>query len=126
MMARANAWQRIVRDDADRRLLIDGLEQAVVRHVWELLVPALAGAADHPLTIAGPEVKPVGGTSSVVRTDSSAGSGIPVSAGVIWKRAGQGRGSEAGLSGRTRSGLPCLEATNLFRALPASKRRRSM
>jgi hypothetical protein len=36
-MARGNARQKIVRDDADRRLLIDGLEQTVARHDWELL-----------------------------------------------------------------------------------------
>ena len=37
MMARGNARQKIVRDDADRRRLIDGLEHTVVRHDWELL-----------------------------------------------------------------------------------------
>ena len=37
VMARGNARQKIVRDDADRRRLIDGLEQAVVRHGWESL-----------------------------------------------------------------------------------------
>ena len=36
-MARRNARQKIVRDDADRRRLIDGLEQTVVRSGWELL-----------------------------------------------------------------------------------------
>jgi putative transposase len=37
VMARANARQKIVRDDADRRRLIDGLERTIVRHGWELL-----------------------------------------------------------------------------------------
>jgi hypothetical protein len=35
-MARRNARQKIVRDDADRRWLIDGLEQTVVCSDWEL------------------------------------------------------------------------------------------
>ena len=34
-MARGNARQKIVRDDADRGRLIDGVEQAVVRQAWE-------------------------------------------------------------------------------------------
>jgi hypothetical protein len=34
-MARGNARQKIVRDDADRRRLIDRLEQAVIRHARE-------------------------------------------------------------------------------------------
>ncbi len=37
VMARGNARQKIVRDDADRRRLIDSLQRAVVRHGWELL-----------------------------------------------------------------------------------------
>jgi len=36
-MARGNAPRKIVRDDADRRRLIAGLETAVVRHGWELV-----------------------------------------------------------------------------------------
>jgi hypothetical protein len=36
-MARRDAWQKIVRDDADRRRLIDVPEQTVVRSGWELL-----------------------------------------------------------------------------------------
>ena len=36
VMARGNARQRIVRDDADRQRLIEGLEQAVIRYGWEL------------------------------------------------------------------------------------------
>jgi hypothetical protein len=35
--AQRNARQKIVRKDADRRRLIDGLEPAVVRPGWELL-----------------------------------------------------------------------------------------
>ena len=37
VMARGNARQKIVRDDGDRRRLIDGLEQSVIRHGWDLL-----------------------------------------------------------------------------------------
>jgi putative transposase len=36
VMARGNARQKIVRDDADRQRLIDALEQAVIRYGWEL------------------------------------------------------------------------------------------
>jgi hypothetical protein len=36
VMARGNARQKIVRDDADRQRLIEGLEQAVIRYGWEL------------------------------------------------------------------------------------------
>jgi hypothetical protein len=36
-MARGNARQKIVRDDADRRRVIAGLEHVVVRHRRELL-----------------------------------------------------------------------------------------
>ena len=35
-MVRGNARQKIVRDDADRGRLIDGVEQAVVRYGCEL------------------------------------------------------------------------------------------
>ena len=37
VMARGNARQKIVRDDADRGRLIDGLEQTVIGRGWELL-----------------------------------------------------------------------------------------
>jgi REP element-mobilizing transposase RayT len=37
VMARGNAQQRIVRDDADRRRLVDGLAHTVCRCGWELL-----------------------------------------------------------------------------------------
>ena len=43
VMARGNARQKIVRDDADRSRLIDGLEQTVVRHDWELLCNVVMG-----------------------------------------------------------------------------------
>ncbi len=43
VMARGNARQKIVRDDADRRRLIDGLEQSVVRHGWDLLSYVVMG-----------------------------------------------------------------------------------
>jgi putative transposase len=36
VMARGNARQKIVRDDADRQRLIEGLEQAVIRYGWEI------------------------------------------------------------------------------------------
>jgi hypothetical protein len=36
-MARVDARQKIVRDDGDRKRLINGLEQTVVRHDSELL-----------------------------------------------------------------------------------------
>jgi hypothetical protein len=37
VMGRANARQKIVRDDADRRRLTDRVEQAVVRYGWQVL-----------------------------------------------------------------------------------------
>ena len=43
VMTRGNARQKIVRDDADRRRLIDGLEQSVVRHGWDLLCYVVMG-----------------------------------------------------------------------------------
>jgi putative transposase len=49
VMARGNAGQKIVRDDADRRRLIEGLEQAVVRHGWELLCYVIMGNHPHIL-----------------------------------------------------------------------------
>jgi hypothetical protein len=42
-MARRNARQKIVCDDADRRRLIDGLEQTVVRSGWEWLCYVVSG-----------------------------------------------------------------------------------
>jgi putative transposase len=49
VMARGNARQKIVRDDVDRRRLIDGLEQTVVRHGWELLCYVVMGNHLHLL-----------------------------------------------------------------------------
>ena len=49
VMARGNARQKIVRDDADRRRLIDGLELSVVRHGWELLAYVVMGNHLHLL-----------------------------------------------------------------------------
>jgi hypothetical protein len=49
VMARGNARQKIVRDDGDRRRLIAGLEQAVVRHAWELLCYVVMGNHLHLL-----------------------------------------------------------------------------
>ena len=43
MVARGNARQKIVRDDADRRRLSDGLEGTVVRRDWELLCNVVMG-----------------------------------------------------------------------------------
>jgi REP-associated tyrosine transposase len=39
LMARGNARPKIVRDDADRRRLAEGLEQAVVRYGWQAIWP---------------------------------------------------------------------------------------
>jgi putative transposase len=47
VMARGNGRQKIVRDDGDRRRLIDGLEQTVVRHGWELLCYVVMGNQLH-------------------------------------------------------------------------------
>jgi hypothetical protein len=62
VMARRDARQKIVRDDADRRRLIHGVEQTVVRSRWESLCDvvswpsgwALRGAIARNLT-RGPE-----------------------------------------------------------------------
>src|SRR5690349_15401032 len=45
VMARGNARQLIVRDDDDRRRLLDDLQRAVVRHGWEL--PAFVVMGNH-------------------------------------------------------------------------------
>jgi REP element-mobilizing transposase RayT len=49
VLARGNARQSIVRDDADRRRLLDGLEQTVVRHQWELVRYVVMGNHLHLL-----------------------------------------------------------------------------
>jgi hypothetical protein len=46
VMARGNARQTIVRDDTDRRQLIEGLEHAVIRYGWELPTYVVMGKAD--------------------------------------------------------------------------------
>ena len=43
VMARGTGRQNIVRDDEDRRRLIDGLERSVVRHGWEVLCYVVMG-----------------------------------------------------------------------------------
>jgi hypothetical protein len=49
VMARGIARQKMVRDDADRRRLIDGLEQSVDRHEWDLLCYVVMGNHLHLL-----------------------------------------------------------------------------
>jgi REP element-mobilizing transposase RayT len=49
VMARGNARQKIVRDDADRQRLVQGLEQTVVRCGWELLCYVVMGNHLHLL-----------------------------------------------------------------------------
>jgi REP element-mobilizing transposase RayT len=49
VMARGNARQRIVRDDADRHRLLDGLAHAVTRYDWELLSYVVMGNHLHLL-----------------------------------------------------------------------------
>ena len=49
MITRGNARQGIVRDDADRRRLLDGLERTVVRHQSELVSYVVKGNHLHLL-----------------------------------------------------------------------------
>src|SRR3954469_19092121 len=49
VMARGDARQKIVRDDADRQRLVQGLEQTVVRCGWELLCYVIMGNHLHLL-----------------------------------------------------------------------------
>jgi REP element-mobilizing transposase RayT len=49
VMARGNARQKVVRDDADRRRLIEGLEHTVLRCGWELLGYVIMGNHLHLL-----------------------------------------------------------------------------
>src|SRR6516225_6462079 len=49
VMARGNARQKIVHDDADRKRLVDGLEHTVVRSGWELLCYVIMGNHLHLL-----------------------------------------------------------------------------
>lgn len=86
VMARGNGRQKIVRDDADRRRLIDGLQQTVVRHGWELLSYVIMGNHLHLLL-------------KTLRPNLGAGmqgflSGYAIWAGRRWRRPGhlfQGR-----------------------------------
>jgi hypothetical protein len=57
VMARGNARQKIVRDDADRRRLLEGLEHTVVRHGWELLCYVVMGRLAEVRQLAGLDPK---------------------------------------------------------------------
>ncbi len=86
VMARGNARQKIVRDDADRRRLIDGLGQAVVRCGWELLCYVVMGNHLH-LLLRTPRPNLGAGMQSFL-------SGYAIWAGRRWRRPGhlfQGR-----------------------------------
>jgi putative transposase len=86
VMARGNARQKIVRDDADRRRLIDGLEQTVVRHGWELLSYVVMGNHLH-LLVKTPRPNLGAGMQGLL-------SGYAIWAGRRWRRPGhlfQGR-----------------------------------
>ena len=86
VMARGNARQKIVRDDADRRRLIDGLEQSVVRHGWDLLCYVVMGNHLH-LMVKTPRPNLGAGMQSFL-------SGYAIWAGRRWRRPGhlfQGR-----------------------------------
>ena len=86
VMARGNARQKIVRDDADRRRLIDGLEQSVVRHGWELLSYVVMGNHLH-LMVKTPRPNLGAGMQNFL-------SGYAIWAGRRWRRLGhlfQGR-----------------------------------
>jgi REP element-mobilizing transposase RayT len=86
VMARGNARQKIVRDDADRHRLIEGLEQAVVRSAWELLCYVIMGNHLH-LLLKTPRPNLGSGMQSFL-------SGYAIWAGRRWRRIGhlfQGR-----------------------------------
>jgi putative transposase len=86
VMARGNARQKIVRDDGDRRRLIDGLEHTVVRHGWELLCYVVMGNHLH-LMVKTPRPNLSVGMQSFL-------SGYAIWAGRRWRRPGhlfQGR-----------------------------------
>src|SRR5262249_12925481 len=86
VMARGNARQKIVRDDADRRRLIDGLENAVVRYGWELLCYVIMGNHLH-LLLKTPRPNLGAGMQSFL-------SGYAIWSGRRWRRSGhlfQGR-----------------------------------
>ena len=82
----ANARQKIVRDEADRRRLIDGLEQAVVRFGWELVCYVIMGNHLH-LLLKTPRPNLGAGMQSFL-------SGYAIWSGRRWRRIGhlfQGR-----------------------------------
>jgi len=85
-MARGNARQKIVRDDADRQRVIDGLEQAVIRYGWELPCYVVMGNHLH-LLVKTPRANLGAGMQSFL-------SGYAIWSGRRWRRAGhlfQGR-----------------------------------
>ncbi len=86
VMARGNPRQKIVRDDADRQRLIDGLEQAVIRYGWEVPCYIIMGNHIH-LLVKTPRVNLSAGIQSFL-------SGYAIWSGRRWRRAGhlfQGR-----------------------------------
>ena len=86
LMARGNARQKIVRDDGDRRRLVDGLEHVVVRRDWELLRYVVMGNHLH-LMVKTPRANLSVGMQSFL-------SGYAIWAGPRWRRTGhlvQGR-----------------------------------
>ncbi len=86
VMARGNARQKIVRDDADRRRLIAGLETAVVRYGWELVSYVIMGNHFH-LLVKTPRPNLGAGMQSLL-------SGYAIWTGRRWRRVGhlfQGR-----------------------------------
>ena len=86
VMARGNARQKIVRDDADRGRLIEGLEQTVSRCGWELVCYVVMGNHLH-LLVKTPRPNLAVGMQSFL-------SGYAIWAGRRWRRQGhlfQGR-----------------------------------
>jgi REP element-mobilizing transposase RayT len=86
VMARGNARQKIVRDDGDRSQLINGLEQSVARHGWDLLSYVVMGNHLH-LMVKTPRPNLGAGMQSFL-------SGYAIWAGRRWRRPGhlfQGR-----------------------------------
>jgi putative transposase len=86
VMARGNARQKIVRDDADRQRLIDALEQTVIRCGWEILCYVVMGNHLH-LLVKTPRANLSAGMQSFL-------SGYAIWSGRRWRRAGhlfQGR-----------------------------------
>jgi putative transposase len=101
VMARGNARQRIVRDDADRQRLIEGLEQAVVRYGWELPCYVVMGNHLH-LLVKTPRPNLGAGMQSFL-------SGYAIWSGRRWRRTGhlfQGRYRAEMIEGLPDSHLP--------------------